>query len=126
RKLAYTIKKQSRGTFLLALFKVNPQQIAVIEREFNLSDQVLRAMFIAAEHMGDTEIEQTIEAGKLASDKAKLQEQETEDTDKQQQQEEESGTENTAIENSSEEDEAEPETETKIESDHEDSKAESD
>src|SRR5699024_1268157 len=63
RKLYHPVKKQARGTFLLALFQVEPEQIAGIERQFNLSDQVLRAMFIRADHMGEDEIQQAIDAG---------------------------------------------------------------
>ena len=58
RKLAYPINAQKRGTYLLALFKVAPVQIANIERDCNLSEDVLRVLMTRADHFGETEIEQ--------------------------------------------------------------------
>ena len=57
RKLAYPIKGQKRGTFLLAHFRVDGVQIANIERDCNLGDDVLRVMITNADHMGEVEIE---------------------------------------------------------------------
>ena len=74
RKLAYPIDGQKRGTFLIALFKVNPVQIANIERDCNLSEDVRRVMFTRADHMGDTEIETVIKDGQTSADAAKLEE----------------------------------------------------
>ena len=58
RKLAYPIASQKRGTFFLTLFKAKPTVIVDIERECNLSEDVLRVMMTRADHMGDVEIEQ--------------------------------------------------------------------
>ena len=57
RKLAYEIKGQKRGTFILAYFHAQPGQIAHIERDCNLSEIVLRHMIIKADHVGETELE---------------------------------------------------------------------
>ncbi len=57
RKLAYDIKGQSRGTFLLAYFNALPDKIAGIERDCNLSEIVLRALVLRADHVGETELE---------------------------------------------------------------------
>jgi small subunit ribosomal protein S6 len=57
RKLAFEVKGQKRGVFLLAYFKTRGTQIANIERDCNLSDQVLRALIIKADHIGDTELD---------------------------------------------------------------------
>ena len=56
RKLAYPIDKQKRGTFLLTYFKAGGDQITRMERDFQLSEQVLRTMFIRADHVGDVEL----------------------------------------------------------------------
>jgi len=72
RKLAYTIEGQKRGTFLLALFKVKPTQITNIERDCNLSEDVLRVMMTRADYMGETEIEAAIKAAATSVDEAKL------------------------------------------------------
>ena len=57
RRLAYPIRGQKRGTYLLAYFRARGAQIANIERDCNLSEQVLRNMIIRAEHIGETELE---------------------------------------------------------------------
>lgn len=61
RKLAYPVENQKRGTFLIAYFNVRPTQIANIERDCNLSEQVLRVMFIRADHMGEIELQAALE-----------------------------------------------------------------
>jgi len=65
RKLAYPIEGQKRGTFLIAYFKARPTQIANIERDCNLSEQVLRVMFIRADHMGEIELKAAIEGASI-------------------------------------------------------------
>lgn len=72
RKLAYPIDGQKRGTFLLSLFKVAPVQIANIERDCNLSEDVLRVMMTRADHMGETEIAEALKAAETAGDAADL------------------------------------------------------
>ena len=58
RKLAYPIAGQKRGTFLLTHFNAPPQAIVAVERECNLSEDVLRVMMTRADYMGDVEMEQ--------------------------------------------------------------------
>jgi len=57
RRLAYAIRGQRRGIFLLAYFKVGGVQIANIERDCTLSEQVLRALILRADHIGEVELE---------------------------------------------------------------------
>ena len=57
RKLAYPIKGQKRGIYILVYFRSRGVQIANIERDCNLSEQVIRAMITRADHIGETEIE---------------------------------------------------------------------
>ncbi len=68
RKLAYPIEGQKRGTFLISYFKARPTQIANIERDCNLSEQVLRVMFIRADHMGEIELKAALEGATVAQD----------------------------------------------------------
>lgn len=68
RKLAYPIEGQKRGTFLIAYFNGRPTQIANIERDCNLSEQVLRVMFIRADHMGEIELKAALEGKTVAED----------------------------------------------------------
>jgi small subunit ribosomal protein S6 len=59
RRLAYEIKKQKRGLFLLTYFSCNSRNIAQLERECNLSETVLRAMVIRADHLTEEEMRNT-------------------------------------------------------------------
>ena len=72
RKLAYPIEGQKRGTYLITLFKVKPTQIVNIERDCNLSEDVLRVMMTRADHMGETELAEALKAADVAADAAKL------------------------------------------------------
>lgn len=71
RKLAYPIEGQKRGTFLIAYFKARPTQIANIERDCNLSELVLRVMFVRADHMGDVELKLALEGKSFAEEENK-------------------------------------------------------
>jgi small subunit ribosomal protein S6 len=67
RRLAYEIKGQKRGLYLLAYFNVRPSQVANIERDVNLSELLLRCLIIRGEHLGETEMQQVRQdAAKLA------------------------------------------------------------
>lgn len=57
RKLAYEIKGQKRGLYVLAYFRVNGKLIANIERDVELSEQFIRSLIIRADHVGETELE---------------------------------------------------------------------
>ena len=56
RRLAYEIKKQKRGLYILAYFKCPNDQLAHIERDCNLSEKVLRAMILRADHLTEDEM----------------------------------------------------------------------
>lgn len=49
RRLAYEIKKQKRGCYVLVFFNGDPEKIGRIERDCKLSDNVLRVMILDAE-----------------------------------------------------------------------------
>lgn len=57
RKLAYTMRGQKRGTYLLTYFHARPSQIANIERDVTLSEHLIRSLIIKAEHVGETELD---------------------------------------------------------------------
>jgi small subunit ribosomal protein S6 len=57
RKLAYPIKGQKRGLYIIAYFRVKHTMLANIDRDCNLSEQVIRNLVIRADHMGEVEIE---------------------------------------------------------------------
>lgn len=81
RKLAYPIEGQKRGTFLISYFRVRPTQIANIERDCNLSETVLRVMFIRADHMGEIELERALEGKTLVEDTESAEAQATDGAD---------------------------------------------
>jgi small subunit ribosomal protein S6 len=56
RKLAYDIKGQSRGTYILCYFKVDGQKIGEIERDAKLSEKIMRVLILNAEHMTEEDI----------------------------------------------------------------------
>ena len=63
RRLAYEVQGQKRGLFMLAYFKARPAQIANIDRDCNLSERILRAMMVRADHIGDVEMEAASQEG---------------------------------------------------------------
>ncbi|MBX2852312.1 MAG: 30S ribosomal protein S6 [Phycisphaeraceae bacterium] len=74
RKLAYPVEGQKRGTFLISYFRARPTQIANIERDCNLSEQVLRVMFVRGDHMGEIELNLALEGKSFAEEENKKEE----------------------------------------------------
>jgi len=72
RKLAYPVEGQKRGLYVIAYFRVRPVQIANIERDCNLSELVMRVMMTRADHMGEVEMKEELDAAQTAADEAKL------------------------------------------------------
>lgn len=64
RKLAYPIKGQKRGVFLLAMFRCDGTRLTEVERACNLSEQVLRVMFTRCDHFGQVEYDAELDQGK--------------------------------------------------------------
>ncbi|MEX2215894.1 MAG: 30S ribosomal protein S6 [Phycisphaeraceae bacterium] len=56
RRLAYPIKGQRRGTYLLSFFRAKHDKLTGLDRDCNLSDNILRSMFLRADHVGETEL----------------------------------------------------------------------
>lgn len=56
RRLAYEINKQKRGIYVLAYFQADPANLAGVERDFNLSEQVLRSLVVRADHLTEEEM----------------------------------------------------------------------
>ncbi len=72
RKLAYPIKGQKRGVFLLSMFRVDGGKLADLERDCNLSEQVLRVMVTRCDHYGQVEFDAELEAAKNTAVEQKL------------------------------------------------------
>ena len=57
RKLAYEIRGQKRGTYVVAFFTAPGDAIGPIERDVKLSEQVLRVLTLKADHLNQSEME---------------------------------------------------------------------
>ncbi|MDX2119346.1 MAG: 30S ribosomal protein S6 [Planctomycetota bacterium] len=51
RRLAYEIAGQKRGLYILAYFEAPNDKLEHIERDFRLSEKVLRSLILRADHM---------------------------------------------------------------------------
>ena len=56
RKLAYEIRTQKRGVYVLVYFNAPPTAVSAIERDVNLSEDILRVMVTDAEHLNKDEM----------------------------------------------------------------------
>ncbi len=56
RRLAYEIAGQKRGMYILTYFKAPGPDVAHIERDCNLSEKILRAMVLRADHLTEEEM----------------------------------------------------------------------
>lgn len=56
RRLAYEIDKQKRGVFILCYFRAPTGSITGLERDCNLSETILRAMVLRADHLTEEEM----------------------------------------------------------------------
>lgn len=56
RRLAFEIEKQKRGIYVLAYFQADPINLVGVERDFNLSEQVLRSLVVRADHLTEEEM----------------------------------------------------------------------
>jgi small subunit ribosomal protein S6 len=51
RRLAYEIRGQKRGLYILVYFKAPGPDVAHIERDCNLSEKILRTLILRADHL---------------------------------------------------------------------------
>lgn len=57
RKLAYEILGNKRGVYILAFFKCEGPKVAGIERDVQLSENILRVLVLKADHLALKDIE---------------------------------------------------------------------
>ena len=57
RKLAYEIRRQKRGTYIISYFTAPGSAVSEIERDVNLSEDVLRVLVTDAAHLNQKEME---------------------------------------------------------------------
>jgi small subunit ribosomal protein S6 len=56
RKLYYEVNKQKRGTYILAYYTGPGASVAAIERDVNLSEEILRVLVTTADHLNEKEM----------------------------------------------------------------------
>jgi small subunit ribosomal protein S6 len=56
RKLAYEIRRRKRGTYVLTYFEAPENRINDLERDAQLSELILRALVLRADHVPDARI----------------------------------------------------------------------
>jgi small subunit ribosomal protein S6 len=57
RKLAYELKKQKRGVYIIAYYTAPGASVSAIERDVNLSEDVIRVLVTSADHLKQSEME---------------------------------------------------------------------
>jgi len=57
RKLAYPISRRQRATYMLTYYEIDPQEIPGMRRDFDLSEDVLRYLFLSADEVPADEAE---------------------------------------------------------------------
>lgn len=57
RKLAYEVQGKPRGTYILVYFNSDPLNISAIERDAQLSEQIMRVMILRAENFNREDVE---------------------------------------------------------------------
>ena len=58
RQLAYEVQGKMRGTYILVYFNVHGDQIAVIEREVQLSERIMRVLILRGDHLNEENMQQ--------------------------------------------------------------------
>ena len=56
RKLAYELAGQKRGLYIVSFFTAPGAAIGAIERDVNLSEEILRVLVTHADHLNETEM----------------------------------------------------------------------
>jgi len=77
RRLAYEIRKQKRGVYILVYFSCDAANLSRIERDCNLSELVLRSMVLRADHLTLEEM-QAADARQSLEDEAALRSEQSE------------------------------------------------
>jgi len=68
RRFAYPIKKHKRGVYVLTHFTCPAEKLAQIERDCNLSEEILRALILRADHLSEEEMRAHDARDELARD----------------------------------------------------------
>jgi small subunit ribosomal protein S6 len=61
RRLAYEIRGKRRGCYVLTYFRAPGDRVAALERDAQLSEPILRCLFLRCDHMTEDEMRAAIE-----------------------------------------------------------------
>ena len=78
RKLAYAINGKTRGTYILCYFRADGGRIREIERDVQLSEQIMRVLILSAEAREKEDIEKDTPAMQAEKRKQKIAQEATE------------------------------------------------
>ena len=67
RRLAYEIKKKSRGTYIHCYFKADGQKISAIERDVKLTERIMRVLILNSEAMSQEDVDKATPAEQVES-----------------------------------------------------------
>jgi small subunit ribosomal protein S6 len=56
RKLCFEVGGQKRGTYIISYFRAPGGALVAMERDVKLSEEILRAIFLKADHMSEKEM----------------------------------------------------------------------
>lgn len=62
RKLSYPISRHKRGLYVLSYFRADPEKLVDLERDVQLSEQVLRALFLRRDKMTEEQVAASLAA----------------------------------------------------------------
>jgi len=97
RRLAYDIRRTSRGTYMLCYFKAEGRKIQGIEKDVQLSETVIRVLILSTEQMTKEDIEKDTPATKTEKEKAVAEQSQEAEVSEQSDQSEEPAAEQTQI-----------------------------
>lgn len=64
RPLAYTIRRCSRGTYILTYFRADGEKIRDIERDVQLSERIIRVLILRAEQLTEEDVNKEPQAAR--------------------------------------------------------------
>ncbi len=65
RRLAYRINGRKRGVYVLTYFKAKPEKVVPLERDAQLSEDILRLLVLRADDVTPESMERAMELGSL-------------------------------------------------------------
>ncbi len=81
RRLAFEIDKQRRGVYFLAYIHAEPESIAGLERDCNISERIMRILVTRANHLSEDQMRAADQSAELGAEAKMRAERAAEQTD---------------------------------------------